>query len=87
MIRLFVEEGGLDLGALAVDQFNVEECALATHIFPCLLVMLFGDARLDFPIEEERVQALDRCVTLLSLLRHQHRRHLGFCRATSACSI
>ena len=63
VVRLVIEESGLDLRALTIDQFDVEERALASIILPRLLVMLLGNACLNLPVEEKRVQALNWCVT------------------------
>ena len=39
--------------------------ALASHVLPSLLVMLFGHSRLNFPVKKEGVQALDWRVAFL----------------------
>jgi hypothetical protein len=69
MIGLIVEERCLDLSALAIDQFHVQQGAVAASVLPGLFVVLLGDPSLDLPIEEESVQALDRRVTRGEILQ------------------
>ncbi len=55
VVSLIIEEGRLDLGACRVNQFDIEQTAVASLIFPSLFLVLLCDASFYLPIEKKRV--------------------------------
>lgn len=51
VVRLVIEKCCLDLGADSVNQFDIEQTAIAPLIFPCLFLMFLCYASFNFPIE------------------------------------
>jgi len=64
-VSLVLEEGSLDLGALAVNKFYVEDGSFSFSILPGLLGMLLSDSSLDLPVKKEGIQTLNRSILLL----------------------
>ena len=67
LVRLFVEGGGLDQGAISVDEVDAEEPALAPRVSPSAHVALLHDSSLDDPVLAELVQRFDRHVDAFGL--------------------
>jgi hypothetical protein len=55
VVRLVIEEGCLDLGACRVNQFNVQQTAVTSLVFPSLFLVFFRDTSFNFPIKKKSV--------------------------------
>lgn len=69
MIGLVVEESGLDLTSLVVNQLNIQQGAFRSRILPYFLSMFLCDASLNFPVKQESVKAFDRSETLVVITK------------------